>query len=191
MPRTRMFKTLGCLVSAMSVTGVFLSWLAPSADLLPEREQIRRALDRARSAVARSGADRAGSPHHSAWRGIEIVPGPSTAAATSLLAARSGQETCHFSVDDAGIADSLPPWQSARSAAHRDGIVRIRVSQTDFDQPMSAAQWLAVRSLIAALSGTTDHLGPSLPIRLHAEWARVYGVSESAVFELAPATAAG
>jgi hypothetical protein len=173
-----MFKTMGCLVSAMTVTGVLLSWLSPSSGFVSEETAVRFAIDAARAAVHASDA-----PDRASWRGVEIVAGAATASAGAMLAARTKHEDCHFSIDDEGDADPLGPWFAAVPA--RSGIVRIRVSQPDLLQPMTPRQWLTVRSLIAAINERVPHPGPSLPIRLHADWARVYGVSEDAVFELA------
>lgn len=182
MPRTRMFKTLGCLVSAMTVTGLLLSWLSPSSGFVSEQAAVRRAIIAARASVRASDV-----PANASWRGVEIVAGPSTASAGVMLAARNTREDCHFSVDDQGDTDSLAPWHAGTHA----GIVRIRVSQPNLDQPMTPKQWLSVRSLIAALNEEVPHPGPTLPIRLHPDWARIYGVSEDAVFELAPSNLPG
>ena len=184
MPRTRMFKTLGCLVSAMTVTGLLLSWLSPTSGFVSEEAAVRSAIIAARAAVRESDA-----PSRTNWRGVEIVPGPSTTSAGAMLAARNTREDCHFSIDDQGDAHSLAPWRAALPAPA--GIVRIRVSQPNFEQPMTPRQWLSVRSLIAALNEEVPHAGPALPVRLHADWARIYGVSEDAVFELAPAVLPG
>lgn len=206
-PRTRMFKTLVCLVGSMTGTAALLAWMDPSAPLTAEAPPFEVLLGEARSLVTDDVVvleDR--------WDDVEILAGPGRTASASFLTARADiggaprNSEHHFHVDLKGRASRTPRWSRQEGSTDGKRTVSIRVMPADPDQPMSRVQWNSVRALITALSKATGRRvalrrsdlddrqdqsrpaglsTPALTVRLEEPWARVYGLEPGTVLEIA------
>jgi hypothetical protein len=174
----RMWKTLACLVAAMTGTAAFLGWLDPSqppvSNTLPYGELIRLA----RSAVA-DGVE----IHGGQWREVEIGA-DSVAAGRPLLSATVDGGEWHFFVGPDGRPVRGDRWRDQRAPAGSPHTVRIQVSRPPDGERISPAQWRCVRALVAVLSEAVSTDVPSLPVRLGEGWAKTYGVERGSVFRL-------
>jgi hypothetical protein len=147
--RARMWKTLGCLVVAMTGTSAMLGWMDPTSDgaavVVTEFEitaLVRESVDSGFSADTEPAV----------WREVEISPGRSMPTAGSLLAARRGPLNYHFYVDRFGRPMKTVHWRRQQAVAGRRGVIRIQVEPTAQDATISAAQRYCVRQLIETLS---------------------------------------
>lgn len=168
--RTRMWKTLGCLAAAMSGTAALLGWMNPtrphSAVILGPDKIVRLA----QKAVSDGGVIRGDR-----WVDVEVAPAPARIAQERMLAATGASSTWHFLVDRYGRPASSRDWRAQKPAPDAPGAVRVLVVRPDGEQAMSAAQWLCVRTLAAALNDPARSDETSLPIRLHDGLARTNG----------------
>ncbi len=178
--QTRMFKTLGCLVGAMTTVVLLLSWMNPttpterslhSEDLL----SYSRALVTAETTV-----------RPNLWNEVEIIAGTRTASSGRLLSALPDREHCHFLVDGEGRAFRMKRWANQRTSREGPHVIRIEVSQLRSGQPMTVSQSGMVRALMASLSEKTVGDGQYLPIRLDKTWSRVYHIDEETLLKITP-----
>lgn len=178
--QTRMFKTLGCLVVAMTGVSFLLTWLDPTDYGLevPTAEQM---LCSARSMVCERTLVKP-----ELWREVEVVAATSAATSGQLLSAGMDQPRCHFRIQPDGEVFRTQRWQSQRATEDRRGAVLIEVCQRRSGEPMTAAQSDMLRALVASLTDVIAGPSRPLPIRLSSTWAQVYNVDESAVFEIVP-----
>ncbi len=191
---TRVWKTLACLVTAMTGTAAFLGWLDPTppltSDVLPYGEIIRLA----RSAVFDDVVIR-----HDQWQEVEIGAADSVASGMFLSAAAAvgpramERGDSHFYVGRDGRAVRARRWRDQR-ALHpapwapsvSPHTIRIQVSRLREGEPMSPSQWLCVRVLVAAISEGIAPDGQGLPVRLAKGWEKVYGVEHGSMLEIVP-----
>jgi hypothetical protein len=176
-----MLKVLGTLASAMVVTSLLLSWLeptVPSASSRPSAEEL-----------ASSSALAVHEPsvlERNRWRAIEIVPGPASSLTAARLSAIPDSTESHFVVDDHGRVAGLRRWRDQLAPSDAPHAVRIQVSRVDRDGPMTESQWLAVRSLVAALHEEIAPAADPLPVSIEDGWARQHGLAEGAVLHITP-----
>lgn len=197
---TRMFRTLGCLVAAMTGAAAWLGWMDPSAPLASELTSVDAVLRQTHSLVVDGVAI-----HKGQWDSVDIVAGPSRAAGT-MLAAQADHREIHFQVDLAGRASRTARWQRQQAPVVGQGTVVIAVARDSARPGISRAQWRCLGGLLAALresASATNHLdapdntlddsnAPAFPVRVHAEWARVYGLEPGTIVEIpSPAGSVG
>jgi hypothetical protein len=176
----RVWKTLGCLVMAMTGTAAFLGWLDPTPALPPDALPYDEIMRLARSAVTDEVKIR-----RERWHAVEI--GADTVLSGGrLLSATAGARDRHFYVGHDGLPTRAGQWAKQESLAVSPHTIRIQVERLREDQPMSPAQWACVRVLVTTLTEAITPDGPSLPVRLGACWERVYGVEPGSVFEFVP-----
>ena len=172
---------LACLVGAMTLTSALLGWIDPSqpaAYLPPSFETL---LSSARLLVGenvRVEPDR--------WSEAEILAGPVAGAAAPFLAATADKSSSHFLVDLDGRVVRTRRWSRQQAAGMRPGTIEIQIARRRTDQPMSRAQWYAVRALITALHEAVASQQPALPVRVQQAWAEVYDLAPDAMLELGP-----
>lgn len=164
--RTRMFRTLGCLVVAMTGSAAWLGWIDPSVPHVAEAPAFDVVLRYARSLVTDNVVIR-----NNRWHSVEIVAGPARAVRPAFLAATSSAAEHHFRVDLNGRASRTTRWSRQEASPGGTDRVRIQVARTKPGQPMSRAQWRCVQALITALSE-----GVVLSVHLGDEWAQTYGM---------------
>ena len=165
-----MWKTLGCLVVAMTGTSAMLGWMDPSSGggavvVVTEFEitsLVRESVDSGFSADTEPAV----------WREVEISPGRSMPTAGSLLAARRGPLNYHFYVDRFGRPMKTVHWRRQRAVAGRRGVIRIEVEPTGSGEAISAAQQYCVRQLIETLSGSLTSAEAPLAVRWPQDWDR-------------------
>jgi len=179
--QTRMFKTLGCLVGAMTTVVLLLSWMDPTkpANKSVSAEDL---LDYTRSLIT---AETTVRPN--LWNEVEIIAGTHAASSGQLLSAFPDREHCHFLVDAEGRAFRMRRWATQQTSPEQPNVIRIEVSQLHSDQPMTVSQSGMVRALTASLSEETVGDGQCLPIRLDKTWSRVYHISEETRLTITPA----
>lgn len=174
---TRMWKTLACLVGAMTGTAMFLGWLDPTptttSDALPDDQIIR---------LARSAVSDGVTIRRDQWQEVEIVA-DSVLSGGALLSARAGGSDSHFHVARDGGAVQAGPWRDQQAPVPSEHTIRIRVSRPVEGEPMSPAQWVCVRALVGALSEAMAPDVHRLPVRLGRGWENVYGVERGSMFE--------
>jgi hypothetical protein len=178
---TRMFRTLGSLAVAMTVSAVWLGWIDPSAPLSADPPAFESVLDQVRSLVVE------GTPvHKNMWQAVEIVAEPSDRVSGSLLAARADRGRSHFRIDIYGAVSSTPRWRNQEQLS--DLAVIVSVAQSDRHSEMSRAQFDGLRGLLIALrdsaSMQTAETVQELPVRVQADWARVYGLEPGTIVEI-------
>ena len=164
---TRMWKTLGCLVAAMTGTSVFLGWMNPSRRLVgnePSPNEIHRL---ARMVI---GLDSGIAFHQGRWDDIEVVMAPGPITARSMLAAGKASATYHFQVDRRGRPIRSQRWREQAAVNGLPHTILIQVAPSHEARTLSPAQLLCVRALIATLHEALAPGGSSLPVRLPAEW---------------------
>ena len=173
----RVWKTLACLVMAMTGTAAFLGWLDPTPALPPDALPYDEITRLARSAVTDEVMIR---PER--WHDVEI--GADTVLSGGrLLSATAGARDRHFYVGHDGSPTRAGEWAKQESLAVSPHTIRIQVERMREDEPMSPAQWACVRVLVSELSEAIASDGQSLPVRLGAGWERVYGLEPGSVFE--------
>ncbi|MFQ5414352.1 MAG: hypothetical protein ACE5E6_07820 [Phycisphaerae bacterium] len=176
----RVVRTLACLVGAMTAAAALLAWADPTGALPEPALSTEQIIALAEARVV--DATRAGA---AMWREIAITPGTALPGHGTKLVGAPARDDVHFSVDVDGRAECGLPWRRQQFVTGAAGAVRIEVVEPSAGGPMTSSQWLCVRTLIAALNRRVMPPGGSLPIRLHAAWARVYGLEEGAVHRLA------
>jgi hypothetical protein len=174
----RVWKTLACLVAAMTCTSAFLGWLDPSrhllSDALPEQEIVRLA----RSAVLDDVVIRGDQ-----WREVEIAASAGTSA-RPMLSAVADRSDVHFFVGADGRAMRADRWRAQRGLAGAPRTVRVGVFCRVEGEPMTAGQWLCVRELLTALNEVVTPSGYDLPVRLGKGWEAAYGVEHGSGLQL-------
>ena len=186
---TRMFRTLGSLAVAMTVSAVWLGWIDPSAPLSGDPPAFEVVLDQVRSLVVEDVPI-----HKDLWQEVEIVAGPGEVAGGALLAARADRGRCHFRIDLEGRVSRTPRWRSQEPLG--DHCVIVSVSQADRHSEMSRAQFDGLRGLLVALrdatsaqdrpltSGGSSKDVQDFPVRVQDEWAHVYGLEPGTIVEI-------
>lgn len=174
-----MFSTLACL--AVSMTGVawLLAWIDPSPSTAEGSVPAEMVAARVRTIV-----DLPGRIDQARWLGVEIVAGDRLTGDAALLSASATVPDAHFVVDAQGEPSPAPFWLEQQAAAQGTATVRIEVACRDANEPMTKAQWAAVRGLVGALNARLCPSGESLPIEVGPTWRRVYGLRPDTVFEL-------
>ena len=174
--RTRMFKTLGCLVGAMTGTSMLLAWIDPSPGISTDEARPDDFIIRRARSLVTDNVD----VLKDRWDNVEVFAGSARRSSAPFLTARSDKGRHHFHIDLEGRASRTSRWPHQVGSAGRRRDVRIRVALKSPHQPMSRTQAHCVRALIIALSEATvatgsDHAvdsaspvlaGRSLPIRL-------------------------
>ena len=179
-----MWKTLVCLVTAMTGTAMFLGWLAPPAShhrSSVTRDEIVQLADAAVWASTRSTT--------TPWSGVEIGVAPPDVGAALLTATTHGGDA-HFCVDVEGRVAPGDWWLDPRAGRAARDTLRIEVARRANSDPITDAQWTAIRAIVTAVGqagGALDHLPP---VRLGEEWEVVYGLEPGSLFELTPLSAA-
>ncbi len=179
-----MFKTLGWLVASMTIATALLGWADPSNPHAPmplAPDQIMR--------LARARVAEAPGPAADRWDRVEITAGMAVSHTGTLRAPATAPSDAHFIVDDDGRPHCAASWHLQEPADGADDAVRIEVRRRRVGGPMTAAQWLCVRSLIRALNDRAANSDVSLPVRLHPAWSQVYGIEDDALLTLAADTA--
>lgn len=161
--QTRMFKTLGFLIGAMTAASILLFWMDPTRPTGRTASTVE-ILDYTRSLVSDRTTIRT-----NLWDAIEIVAGAPSGRAGRMLSASPDRRDCHFLVDEEGRASCMDNWVAQRSAAGRPGVVRIEVCQRRRGEPMTVAQSDMLRALVASLSERIGAGGELLPVRLVGE----------------------
>lgn len=179
--QTRMFKTLGCLVGAMTGTAAWLGWIDPSEPLPPEAPSFDMVLRDAQSLVADDVA-----LHKDRWHAVEILAGPATSGTPTFLAATADRSACHFLIDDAGRTARTVRWLRQEASRSSPGTVRIQVARGERRQAMTRTQWRCLQALIAAVRKATATQNTDFPVRLHEEWAKAYGLEPGATLAIPP-----
>lgn len=166
-----MFKTLGCLVVSMTAAAWLLAWLDPNRNDPPTARWAVESVSTASRLVAqRSRLARAD------WRQVEVI---SEAGSGLLLSASLDRHDYHFLIDRNGGIHGTALW---RKGDESDPL-RIQVDRRRSTDPMSAAQWTALWSLLDTLQ--RDVLGGShRPIRFGEELRSIYAIDEGARFTL-------
>jgi hypothetical protein len=165
--QTRMFKTLGCLVGAMTGTAALLGWIDPSEPLPPEPPSFDAILRDAQSLVADDVA-----LHKDRWHAVKILAGAAMRDSPTFLTATADRSACHFLIDDAGRTSRTAQWLR-QEASHSDpGTVRSQVA--------------CLQALIAAVRNVVATESATLPVRLHEEWAKAYGLEPGATLAIPP-----
>jgi len=177
--QTRMFKTLGCLVGAMTGTAAWLGWIDPSEPLPPEAPSFDVILRDAQSLVADDVA-----LHKNRWHAVEILAGPDTSGSPTFLAATADRSVCHFFIDDAGRASRTTRWLRQEASRGSPGTVRIQVARSEKRQAMTRTQWRCLQALIAAVRDVVATERVALPVHLHDEWAKAYGLEAGTTLAL-------
>jgi len=169
----RMLKTLGCLAAAMTSTAVFLHWLDPSSSsnressFVGNAELLTQSLSAGEvAALARSLVTDAVDIKPEQWREVEVVPGPTTTGAGTLLTASRDPVACHFYVDQAGRPSRARGWSRQTPPYDAPHTVRIQVARAAgieaFPTPL---QWFTIRSLVDALDAALLQNG-TMPVHV-------------------------
>ncbi len=162
--RTRMWKTLACLVAAMTSTTLLLGWMDPSQSLTRAAPSSAEMVHMARTVV-----DADLGVHLGQWTEIEVVTGRPQPTSRAMLAAGGQSRKCHFFVDRDGCPLRARWWRDQQAPADAPQTVRIEIAQPR-GGVISLAQKLCVRSLIAALNETLIPEGGLLSVRLPRNW---------------------
>jgi hypothetical protein len=168
-----MLKTLGCLAAAMTSTAVFLHWLDPSSNLnvappfVGDAEPPTQPLTASEvAALARSLVTDAVDIKPEQWREVEVVPGPTTTGAGTLLTAIPDPVACHFHVDQAGRPSRARGWSRQTPPYDAPHTVRIQVARAAgmeaFPTPL---QWFTIRCLVDALDAALLQNG-TMPVHV-------------------------
>lgn len=165
----------------MTGTSALLAWMDPSSPVAVETLPFDEVLRLAHSIVADDGVIRSDK-----WRNIEILAGPVSGDSRAFLTAVAGRAECEFLVDLEGRPSRTTRWTQHQSSMDRRHTVAIQVARWQEHELMTRAQWQCVRALSVALQEVIGPQGSPLPVRLHEEWARVYGVDADTSLDLAP-----
>jgi len=145
-----MWKTLGCLVVAMTGTSALLGWMDPSpensAQVVTDFEIVSLARESVESGFS---AD----IDVGQWHEVEIAPVVRRPIADSLLAARRSPLDYHFYVDRSGRPLKTVHWRRQQALTGRPGIIRIEVESPGPGEPNSQAQQFCVAQLVDTLAG--------------------------------------
>jgi len=165
----RMVKTLGSLVVAMTTLSVFLGWIDPSLSFPESVPSYESMLADARNIVTSNVA-----VPSDYWQAVTVVPGP--ANMPHRLIATANRLFAHFVVDTDGRLSRTAYWDRQEELAEASHEVTVAAARSTDGQPMTRAQWYAVRALVAAVAGVAATDGGTMPVHLHEDWARIYGV---------------
>ena len=183
----RMWKTLASLVVAMTGTAMLLSWMDPSAPVVPPTGVSADLTQHVRSIVLQRVA-----LNPELWYEIEIASAVSTpmaglhpAVAGSLLAAPVPVEKHHFFVKLDGGLIRTSAWESQQFARNAPQTVRVAVVRRSGHAGMSPQQLVSVRELIDRLNSEICTQNAPLRVRLDPYWRRVYGIDEEIAQESA------
>lgn len=166
--RTRMWKTLGYLVAAMSGTVAMLDWMDPVRPPLVAQIPLDEVLQLAHRAVTSDVVIR-----RDRWADVDVVPARTIQG--RMLAATSAGPAWHFLVDTDGHPAPGGRWRAQEAVADAPGTVRILVAGAGGDLPMTAQQLTCVRALVMALSDVAGSGKTSLPVHLDESFAEFYG----------------
>ncbi len=161
--RTRMFKTLACLVFAMTGTGALLGWMNPSHERITPSLRLDDVVWAAQSAVHNGVTmipDR--------WQQVTVSMGEGFGAPANgrPLTATGVPEDAHFYVDSAGRPVPTRNWRRQDSFAAGPGTIRIWVAHSTPGGPIAKIQWLCAKALIAAINEQITPTGRTLEVRL-------------------------
>jgi hypothetical protein len=176
--RTRLFKTLGCLVAAMTGTSALLGWIDPSPPISPEAPSLDAVMAEARLLIAQ---ETSGIP----WSDVQIVASPVTPEGPSYLAASAGRDDCDFRVGLDGRPSRVRTGILNPVTEKHPEAARIQVVRRSLNAPMSRAQWVCVQALVAAMGEAVGDR--PIPVRLGEAWARIYGMDAQTVLEISSA----
>ena len=171
-----MWKTLACLVGAMTGASVLLGWMDPSRQLAgsqPSPGEIERL---ARMVV---GLDSGIDLQEGRWDDIEVVTPPGPIAGGSMLAAGKATTVYHFHIDRRGRPIRTQRWRAQAAVDGLPHTVRIQVTPPLGTRPASPAQCSCIRALVAALNEALAPGGPSLPVRLPQGWEPVIDIGRA------------
>ena len=102
-----------------------------------------------------------------------------------LLTAQAAADDVHFTVDQYGRCESSALWRGQALGPDGNADIRIRIIQLGDGEPMSSAQWTAVRALVGALTPVVGG-GYDLAVSLEPTFGEVYGLTPGAVVQVAP-----
>ena len=165
----RMWKTLGCLVAAMTSTSILLAWLNPSP---PPTNEIPEPDELARLALIVVGADL--TVPEGRWNRIEIIEAPGRTTGGGLLAAAVNSGKCHFLVSSEGRPIRTRYWHNQQASLGAEHTIRIQVPPNRHRERTIAIQDLCLQALITALNEALLPEGGTLPVQLPSGWER-YG----------------
>lgn len=165
----------------MTGTSALLAWMDPSSPVPTETLPYDEVLRLANSIVADDEVIRSDK-----WRNIEILAGPVSGDSRAFLTAVAGRAECDFLVDLEGRPSRTTRWTQRQLSASPRQTVRIQVARWQEHRLMTRAQWRCVRALSVALQEVIGPQGSPLPVRLHEDWARAYGVDADTPLDLAP-----
>lgn len=180
-----MWKTLACLVVAMTGASVLLGWMDPSRGLASKQLSHSEIERLARLVV---GVDRGIDLQGGRWDDIEVVAAPGPIATGSMLAAGKATTVSHFQVDRRGRPIRARSWREQDADAGSPHTVRIQVAPPAGARPLSPTQCFCIRELIAALNEALVPVDRSLPVRLPQSWEDAVDI-ERAIGELASSLA--
>jgi hypothetical protein len=156
-----MLKTLGCLAAAMTSTAALLHYLDPSSPLRTHTLTAGEV-----TALAHSLVTDAVDIKPEQWRDVEVVPGPTTTGAGTLLTASPDPVACHFYVDQAGRPSRARGWSRQTPPYDAPHTVRIRVArEAGIEAFPTPLQWFTVRSLVDALDAALLQNG-TMPVHV-------------------------
>lgn len=178
---TRMFKTLGFLVVAMTAASALLGWADPSVDQSEPELTAQQVLSRATSLVNKNVDIRFGH-----WLDIDILSGPPVQHSGRLLTASADTDQAHFYVDEMGHLYRGVMWRYQEASNEEPDSIRIRVSSPGEHQPMSAAQWTGLRALISSLNQSLSGSENSMPAYLEESWSNIYGLDAGTAIQVDP-----
>ena len=130
---TRMARTLGCLVAAMTVGALLLDWSQP--------ERAPAAEPKTPGLMSLVGAPMQGAALHNPWHSIHNDPQRPTDTAT---------DKSHFLIDRTGHLVRTASWEHQR-AVGAPGVVRIALLAANRSNEMTPAQWKMTGEVVRAL----------------------------------------
>ena len=176
-----MFKTLGCLVVAMSSASALLSWMDPSVDFPAESLSTSQILSQT-DYLVHDHVDIIAER----WTHIEIISGQPIASSGRWLSASADMDQPHFTIDQDGKASCGVRWRNQTAAFDQPSTLRIRVSSLGEGQPMNAIQWTALRALVSTLNRTLAEPEYALPVYLEDTWSDIYDLQQDTAVQIEP-----
>jgi hypothetical protein len=118
---------------------------------------------------------------------VKILAGPAMSDSPTFLTATADRSACHFLIDDAGRTSRTARWLRQEASQSDPGTVRIQVARGgETRQAMTRTQWRCLQALIAAVRNVVATESATLPVRLHEEWAKAYGLEPGATLAIPP-----
>jgi len=153
----RMWKTLACLVGAMTVTAALLTWIEPKGSSLRSFGSDVP-VQSARSAIFENVSIKPG-----AWRTVEVFA-IDPDADSSMLLAKNADSFSHFCVHADGSVSRTSAWLKQRHIGASPRAIRIMVAPAqEMNGKLSEAQNTTLRSLMDLLQDGSLGDDPDIP----------------------------